>query len=66
MTITASRREWVETARGWEEQDKEPQACPVTSAADVVRCEFTSAVGGSYRAVATIRDAEGRTSRSVR
>ncbi|HEY4238718.1 MAG TPA: alpha-2-macroglobulin family protein [Kofleriaceae bacterium] len=65
ISITTSRIESVETAAGWETRDVDPQTCNVTAAADSVRCTFQSPKGGAYHAVATIRDAKGRTSRSA-
>jgi hypothetical protein len=61
VAVRAERLDWEQEAGEWREKVAGTQDCPTLSAAEAVRCTFTSAEGGVYRVRATVEDARGRT-----
>lgn len=64
IEIRVARQSWKQVRGEWQQVDEDPHACALTSAAEPVACEPTLSVGGSYKIVATVRDAEDRVSES--
>ena len=60
VAVRAERLDWEQVAGEWKETVAGTQECPAVSAAEAVRCTFTSAEGGVYRIVATVADDQGR------
>ncbi|HVS20975.1 MAG TPA: alpha-2-macroglobulin family protein, partial [Pyrinomonadaceae bacterium] len=56
--------DWKQVKGEWKQVEVNPQDCSVQSAADAVKCTFTSKEGGTYRVTATIRDDRGRANES--
>ncbi|HEY0348352.1 MAG TPA: Ig-like domain-containing protein [Pyrinomonadaceae bacterium] len=52
--------DWKQVKGQWKQVEVNPQDCVVQSAADAVKCRFTSKDGGTYRVRATIHDDRGR------
>lgn len=64
VELTLVRREWERVEGEWKEVEKDPQTCKVASDDDGQTCAFTPDAGGSFRAIARIRDDEGRRNES--
>ncbi len=60
VAVRAERLDWEQVAGEWKETVAGTQECPAVSAAEAVRCTFTSAEGGVYRIVAVVADDQGR------
>ena len=64
ITLEAARMEWKYNQGQWQEEAAETQECTVESTLEPVSCEFTTAIGGSYRIAATVRDDQERLNQS--
>ena len=60
VKVVAARLDWVRKKRQWLTEEKDPQTCNVTSAAESRHCQFQTPKGGSYQITATTADAKGR------
>jgi alpha-2-macroglobulin len=60
VSLRAERLDWEQEAGEWKETVAGTQDCPTLSAAEPVRCTFTSTEGGAYRVRATVADDRGR------
>ncbi len=60
VALRAERLDWEQEAGEWKEKVAGAEDCPTVSAADAVRCTFTSGEGGVYRIRATVADDRGR------
>jgi len=61
IALELVRLDWRRSPKGtWKREEVPAHRCELTSTAAPVRCTFTPEEGGTYRAKATITDAEGR------
>ncbi|MBX3011948.1 MAG: hypothetical protein KF832_10605 [Caldilineaceae bacterium] len=65
VTLRAARLEWQYSQGQWREEEADVQTCTVESTTAPVTCEFTTALGGSYRITATVRDDRERLNQST-
>ncbi len=56
--------DWVYKDGEWKQEELNPQECNVKSAADTVKCTFTTTEGGQYRVTASIMDDRERRNES--
>lgn len=64
VTVVAARLEWKYSQGQWREEEVDLQECSVSSTTEPLTCEFTTAIGGSYRISATVRDDRERLNQS--
>ncbi len=64
ISMEAGRLEWVYAKGTWVEELTDLQTCSVLSTDDVVECEFSTEVGGTYKVTAVVTDERGRSNRS--
>ncbi len=65
VQVTMSLLQWGLVDGSWQQQERSPQNCALTSSEEAETCRFTPAEGGSYRISARIEDSEGRPSEAV-
>jgi uncharacterized protein YfaS (alpha-2-macroglobulin family) len=64
VEVHAARLEWKLQDGNWHEVEVDPQTCSLNSATDPLTCSFETALGGSYRITAVVRDELGRRNQS--
>jgi len=64
IEVKAERLEWRRIKGKYQQVGRDAQTCTKTSAADAVRCEFKTPIGGRYRLTSRIKDTQGRANES--
>ncbi|MEJ5224302.1 MAG: alpha-2-macroglobulin family protein, partial [Anaerolineales bacterium] len=65
VEVRAARLEWKYQQGEWNEVEVDVQTCTMTSAAEPQTCTFETPIGGSYRIIALVTDAQGRRNQTI-